>query len=363
MLSPANNRKAIFAAAVIFAFAVLSAGISAQAQASKQISIQGKLSDSGGKALDGAYQMKFDFLDAGTGALVKSVGPQTVSAKKGIFTALITPPSGLDFSAPYLVDVSVNGQKLSPSFTLSYSPYSLKAVSADTAASAGSVAAANIAGKILDAQVDSVSSRKISGTVNNSQVESVDAGKVSGVLNANNIPALDSGKIISGIFDSARIPSLDPSKISGIFSASQIPSLDAGKIASGIFDAARIPSIGDSKITDVAAGKVSGTFDASKIGSGIFSADRIPGSLDSKLSYRVSAGVSSVSDGATINFNSKSFGVSSFSQTPVVTCSSEDGWICAATSVTTSGFTAKLIFHNGARPASAVYVNWIAIGS
>lgn len=143
MLARHKNHLAIIAVAIIFALAVFSAEIFAQGAAAKQISIQGRLTDANGKLLDGNYQLKFDFVDSATGAVLGTVGPQAASVKKGIFSALITPPASVDFSKPYQVAVYVNNEKLAPNFVLSYAPYSLRAVTADTAVSANSASAAN----------------------------------------------------------------------------------------------------------------------------------------------------------------------------------------------------------------------------
>ncbi len=138
-----KNHFALIAVAVIFAVAVFSAEIFAQGAAAKQISIQGKLTDANGKLLDGNYQLKFDFVDSAAGTVLGTVGPQAAPVKKGIFSALITPPASVDFSKPYQVAVYVNNEKLTPNFVLSYAPYSLRAATADTAVSANSASAAN----------------------------------------------------------------------------------------------------------------------------------------------------------------------------------------------------------------------------
>ena len=171
-----TNYFKIFFVTAVFALAIYASVISAQTYGGGKIWIQGKLSDADGKPLDGNFQLKFDFLSAANNVLIKSVGPQAVSVKKGFFTAQID-PTGLSFTIPYLVDVSVEGQKLSPSFILSYAPYALRAVNADSAVSAASAAA--LSGN-LDAS-------KISGQITNTQIQNLDASKLTGSLSVDRI--------------------------------------------------------------------------------------------------------------------------------------------------------------------------------
>ncbi len=171
-----TNYIKIFFVTAVFALAIYASIISAQTYGGGKISIQGKLSDASGKPLDGNFQLKFDFLSAANNALIKSVGPQAVSVKKGFFIAQID-PTGLSFTIPYLVDVSVEGQKLSPSFVLTYAPYALRAVNADSAVSAASAAA-------LSGNLDAT---KISGQIANTQIQNLDASKLTGSLSADRI--------------------------------------------------------------------------------------------------------------------------------------------------------------------------------
>ncbi len=195
-----TNYIKIFFVTAVFALAIYASIISAQTPAGAKISIQGKLSDANGKPLDGNFQLKFDFLNAANNALVKTVGPQSVSVSKGFFTAQID-PSGMNFNMPYLVDVYVEGQKLSPSFWLTYAPYSLRAANADSASSAGSAASADALSASCSGCVSN--SHLGTGVVDNSKIaanavanSNLQAGAVTlDKLAANSV---DSTKIVNG---------------------------------------------------------------------------------------------------------------------------------------------------------------------
>ena len=208
-----KNHFVIIVAAAIFALAVFSAEIFAQGAAAKQISIQGKLTDANGKLLDGNYQLKFDFVDSAAGTVLGTVGPQAAVVKKGIFSALITPPASVDFSKPYQVAVYVNNEKLTPNFVLSYAPYSLRAATADIAISANSASSAN---SLSASCVRCVSNSNLAdNSVGASKLgdDSISASKIQGLQITNDKIAL--GTITSDRIADGTVTANDVNFISG----------------------------------------------------------------------------------------------------------------------------------------------------
>ncbi len=383
-----KNKSSRFAATLAVSFLAIvffSQIIFAQtANLPAQIPLQGKLSDSSGKALTGNFNFKFEIFDSPTaGAKLWEEEQKGIPVSRGkyqVYLGKVSPlteslaKDNLLYIQVYVKTVDEPAYKtLSPRLALSPSfakvPLAKKADTADSAASANSLVggldARKLSGQINNSQISDLDAGKIlSGIIDAVRIPSLDAGKITaGKLDAARGPTLDAGKISAGIFDSARIPSLDAGKIiSGIFDIARIPSLDAGKITTGIFDAARIPSldkisgqvtnlqlpsIDSSKIPDLSAGKIT---------SGTFAWDRMP--------VKVSAGKTTTSDNQPISFSSKDFGVSSFVTAPRVTCSTEDAaFFCSVQTVSATQFIVRIKRSTDSVSGSNIPINWIAIGS
>jgi hypothetical protein len=203
---------------------MLSATVIMAAGENTQIPLQGRLSDAGGKPLDGTYTMTFKlYTDAEAGTLLWSE-TQTVTVTKGMFNAWlggVTPfGAGVKFDAPYYVEITVKkGTKtetLSPRFALAASPYVMAKPVIPTAFSADAI--------------------------------------TSGVLNIARIPDMDASKITSGTLDGnvLTIKNVPAANIKGY--------IDLGSQVTGTLPAARV--------SDIAWDKLIGTIPVAKIASG-----------------------------------------------------------------------------------------------
>jgi len=103
----------------------------------RTINYQGKITDPGGVAIDGATNVEFRLFDvASGGAALWSESHTGVSVVKGLFDVVLgetTPfPAGLSFTEPYWVEIVVESEVLSPRQPLSSVPYAMRAGAIDT---------------------------------------------------------------------------------------------------------------------------------------------------------------------------------------------------------------------------------------
>lgn len=108
-------------------------------QVPRTMSYQGVLKDAGGNPVDGLKAITFrlyDAVDAATGSAIWSEQP-TVQIDDGVFSVILGETNLLPdpFPAPAWlgIDVGATGEELSPRTQLTASPYSFKALRADTA--------------------------------------------------------------------------------------------------------------------------------------------------------------------------------------------------------------------------------------
>ncbi|RKZ25395.1 hypothetical protein DRQ29_06380, partial [bacterium] len=104
-----------------------------------QINYQGKLTDASGVAIDGTHNLTFALYDAETdGTLLWQESHSSVSVNKGLFDVILGEsnplPDTLDFSAQYWLQITVDGEDLSPRIPLTSVPYAFRASIADSAA-------------------------------------------------------------------------------------------------------------------------------------------------------------------------------------------------------------------------------------
>lgn len=304
-----HNRSFFLVASLLLALSIFSSVIFAQAQNLQiQVPLQGVLKDSAAKPLTGNYDFKFEICEAASGncqgeSMLWSEAQNNVSVLKGKFQVY------LGSATPLTTNLAKD--------KLLYLQISVRQPGETTY-------------KTLNPRLKlSPTFAKVWKAKSAETADSVAAGGITGTISSNQIPNLDAGKITTGSFSTDRIPNLNANKITaGVFDVARIPSLDAGKITTGTFDIARMPTV------------------------------------DSKLSFKVSAGRNVVSDGGSIGFDSKSFGVSSFGTTPRVTCSTESyNYFCSIASVSTTGFTVRIIKSSDLSAGSTIVINWIAIGS
>ncbi len=118
----------------IFALSVLAlivgggADLRAQVQVPAVIKIQGFLTDSSGVPVNAIVQMTFDLYDAPSGGtFINEVGPVLINVHAGVYDATLNfGPS--DFSGPNrFLQVTVNGELLTPRTRMVSSPYAFRA--------------------------------------------------------------------------------------------------------------------------------------------------------------------------------------------------------------------------------------------
>lgn len=112
-------------------------------QVPRTISYQGVLTDNGGAPVgDGTYSLTFRLYDTPTGGRASWTETQTVTTQDGVFDAILGSGSALQllFDRRYWLGVTVeSGTEMTPRIPLASSPYSIRAVRADTANDARSV--------------------------------------------------------------------------------------------------------------------------------------------------------------------------------------------------------------------------------
>jgi len=178
---------------------------------------QGRLND-GANLANGSYDFTFTLFDAASaGSQVGSVVTNAASAvSNGLFTVTLD-FGGVAFTGAdrwLEIAVATNGvslfSTLSPRQQITSAPYAIRAGSA---ASANSVAAANISGVLATSQLpSSIVTNGASGVMlagnfsgNGSGLINLNGGSVTGLLNSAVIPNLDAAKIASGTLSDARL--------------------------------------------------------------------------------------------------------------------------------------------------------------
>lgn len=106
---------------------LLCAGLVAAAAVSPALSIQGKLTSAQGYPLSGSYPVQFRIFNDATGGTSLWNTNQTVPVTKGIWQTYISPPATLDFNQRLWLEVTVNGETLSPRSELTFGSWSFAA--------------------------------------------------------------------------------------------------------------------------------------------------------------------------------------------------------------------------------------------
>jgi hypothetical protein len=136
-------KKSLLAMGVVFLMVLIT--VSAWADVPEVINYQGKLTDSGGNALDGTYSMTFYLYDAETGGSSLWNETQSVNVLAGIYNVKLGAINPLDVSLftnehiySLYLEVVVGGETLSPRQRLTSTAFSMKAGDADTLEGLGS---------------------------------------------------------------------------------------------------------------------------------------------------------------------------------------------------------------------------------
>lgn len=111
----------------------------------------------------------------------------------------------------------------------------------------GAIAAQNIVGLIVAAQIQSIAAGQITGQVQASQIGSVNASAITGVINAANIGNIQASAI-QGLIQASQIAAVNAGSISGTISANQINSINADTITIGTVKDGNIASVSASKL-------------------------------------------------------------------------------------------------------------------
>jgi hypothetical protein len=121
---------------VLIISAMLTCVSSGSASVPMQLTIQGRLSDSGG-SLSGSHAMQFRIFDAQTGGNLIWTETQSLTVESGLFTGLLgqtSPlPASLFTGQTFWLETTVDGTTLSPRRPLVSTAYSFRAQRADTA--------------------------------------------------------------------------------------------------------------------------------------------------------------------------------------------------------------------------------------
>ncbi len=88
----------------------------------RTFSLQGRLTDSSGLALNGNHDFNFSLWNESSGGSQVYIWEKTLYVREGIFSVDLD-ASSLNFSQPYYVEIEVEGQTLEPRINLSSSPY------------------------------------------------------------------------------------------------------------------------------------------------------------------------------------------------------------------------------------------------
>ncbi len=153
-------------------FGVAVAGLlmatTAWAQAPRTISYQGYITNAGGNPVQGNHAIAVKLYDVETGGTALFSETQTVSVNKGIYNLIIgasTPggiPSSVQFDRTYWLGFGIDGgTELTPRVQLTSSPYSMRAIMADSARAVapGAIGTSSIAdGSVTPAKLSSLGS-------------------------------------------------------------------------------------------------------------------------------------------------------------------------------------------------------------
>jgi hypothetical protein len=126
-------QRSIIAALILVASATM-----AQAQMPRTISYQGVLADNLGNFVpDGSYTLLVSLHDALTGGSKLFTETHQATVVRGVFNVIIgsvtSLPASIRFDRAYFLEVSVNGNSLSPRTALTAVPYAMRASAADLA--------------------------------------------------------------------------------------------------------------------------------------------------------------------------------------------------------------------------------------
>jgi len=102
-----------------------------------QMNYQGKLTTTGGVALNGSYGMVFRIYDASSGGtMIWSESYPSVTITKGLFDVVLgsITPINLPFDAPYWLEIVVDGEVFAPRISMSSVGYAFRAAYGDSAA-------------------------------------------------------------------------------------------------------------------------------------------------------------------------------------------------------------------------------------
>ncbi|MGB9561676.1 MAG: hypothetical protein ACPL6C_02575, partial [bacterium] len=96
----------------------------------KFINYQGKLLDSSGVGVNGVMEMTFRLYNSDTGGTILWEEGRNINVVNGLFSVVLGEITGfdtLDFNTPYWLEISVNGEVLSPREKFTAVPYAFRA--------------------------------------------------------------------------------------------------------------------------------------------------------------------------------------------------------------------------------------------
>ncbi|MHC4600978.1 MAG: hypothetical protein ACYS47_18455, partial [Planctomycetota bacterium] len=130
-------RFAILKSIVVFLALALAASVLAQAPIPREISFQGKLTDTGGNPITSAVDLRFTLWNASTGgsSLWTEMQAGITPDGNGLYNVMLgaVTPFPLNFNSPYWLEVEVapastsNWEALTPRYQLGASPYAINA--------------------------------------------------------------------------------------------------------------------------------------------------------------------------------------------------------------------------------------------
>jgi hypothetical protein len=121
--------RAKYLIATVMVILTICLALPAQAEISKLLALQGRLTDATGQALNGNFSLTFRIYNASTGGTKLWEETQTLTLSAGVFSVQLgsVKPLNLAFDQPYWVEIIVGSEVFSPRQSLAASAYAFRA--------------------------------------------------------------------------------------------------------------------------------------------------------------------------------------------------------------------------------------------
>lgn len=166
-----------------------------------------------------------------------------------------------------------------------------------------SVAAGDVSGQLVDAQLAAISSAKLVGQVVSAQIASIDAAKLTGTIEEARLASIAASKV-TGQLTNSQIADLAAAKLTGTISAPQIAdgAVTDAKI-SGLAASKVTGQLTDAQIADLDAAKLSGQVVAGQLAAGASLLDQPVFTMDEGMAHTLTASNGVVSYDASTKYS------------------------------------------------------------